>query len=178
MLRIVGALTVLLSVGCSTAGHGHARSWEDAVLDAACRLPEVRALAKDSPVWLSPTTRPVFLFGALFLQTADRALSAQDLSELTAVESEAHTHFSPVKLPSPACTELRLEASHPSQLTGYLEVSSLARNPFTTSAPAGVFVRLSLGQLEGASWFWIELVLDAAGRWSVVQVVELEVHDG
>lgn len=129
-------------------------------------------------MWVSPRTQRIDAFVALFERTASRPLSDSDLNDISVVEREAAEGFARSDLPEPRCRGLRLATGAPTGSEGFLEISGLTANPFSSPATMGVFARVSLGHPIGGTWYWLQLSSEGEGRWSVVKVIELDVQDG
>jgi hypothetical protein len=172
----VGPLLVVLAA-CSAGPQQRTESWAPAVLASLCDQREVRELSRESPVWVAPVTRPVYQFSALFEKTSGQGISTQALSEIDMTENYARRDFSSSRLSGDGCPRLRLTAAKPRKDTAWLEISDRVANPFVSSKHYGVFARLSLGGLPGATWYWLELGTDAEGRYRVMGAVDLEVED-
>jgi len=137
----------------------------------------LRELSRDAPVWVAPLTRPVYQFSALFEKTSGRNITTQALTEIGIAEDHSRRDFSSSKLSGDGCPGLRLTAEIPRRDTALLEISDRVVNPFSSAKPYGVFARLSLGGLPGATWYWLELETDAEGRYRVTKAIDLEVED-
>lgn len=138
------------------------------------------------PIVVHEKTRPIFNTFALRVFHGKGPLTPDEADSDHKHDTRLKSTFQPtavmIPLPPRRCT-WALPAHPATQYVGadeiVLELSNVIEDPFAQKAchSRGVFARVSLGERQGASWFWISLEGEP-GSWSEATVHLLPIFDG
>lgn len=132
-----------------------------------------------APIFVIPRTQPLFELLALN-QTYSNSITNSEIQAVFKQESLLRDQFQSEKIrlcgSSTGCNWTKA-GKRPEYYSNdlVLEIGPVIENPYADHS--GLFIRRSLGGMQGASWFWIEIHEKQDGRrW--YKVMPLDISDG